>query len=81
MSLDKRLHYYVAFLAIPSVARAALPLELQTVVPQCALNCVEEFVHEEYSESCAEPLTLDCLCTRYGKSGYALDQGRSTDLR
>ena len=53
-----------------------VPDTLITIVPSCAVSCVEEFVELQYPGSnCSERENLDFLCTTINNSGLTIGEG------
>ncbi|KAF5010858.1 hypothetical protein FDECE_3003 [Fusarium decemcellulare] len=53
-----------------------LPSEISSFIPGCAEECLLSFLAVNYaSTGCAGKLTLDCMCSRLGATGFTLGEG------
>lgn len=53
-----------------------LPYDLQTAVPNCALNCIQEFILNNYhTQTCSSTADLSFLCTTETTSGLTIGEG------
>jgi hypothetical protein len=47
---------------------------IQSLVPQCAQQCLEQSILQTFSQACPDITNFTCLCTHYGSDGYSLGE-------
>lgn len=63
-------------LARTASADVCLPAQLQTTIPECAWNCVQTFVQNNYANhACSSTDNLSFLCTNPTTSGLTIGEG------
>ena len=59
-----------------AAANICLPAQLQATVPECAINCLQSFVLNNYqSHDCGITANLNLLCTTQTISGLTIGEG------
>jgi hypothetical protein len=59
-----------------AVLAASLPSEAESYIPSCAEECFASFLSVNYaSTGCDSNLTMDCMCSRIGATGFTLGEG------
>ncbi|KAJ3463141.1 hypothetical protein MRS44_007927 [Fusarium solani] len=59
-----------------AVLAASLPSEAGRYIPSCAEECFASFLSVNYaSTGCDSNLTMDCMCSRIGATGFTLGEG------
>ena len=53
----------------------SFPPPLAAVIPNCAQNCVESFVTQNYQTVCGAPWNFECLCVNTTPSGFTIGEG------
>ncbi|KAM0432441.1 hypothetical protein ACHAPT_004985 [Fusarium lateritium] len=61
---------------VTAVLAAGLPSEVGRFIPSCAEECLVSFLSVNYaSTGCAGSLSMDCMCSRIGATGFTLGEG------